>query len=315
MALLLLEGDWLSRPEYVAHLVDRGYTLQSASSIVGDDIQRWRERPVGVAAVLEQPSDAARAADVALQLGVSWLAWDRRGEAALAAYRAGAVVALPPESSPVDLERAVATSMADPAGRGQPVEGQVLSYRATDVMDAGEDSVVEVLSGVVAMRSLQPDGSEVLMGLFGPGDLLVGHPTDFCRIDFVAHVDAEVSVRTWEDSVRTIEFADKMKRSLVWLNGWSAMQVRVRVEHRITGILSLLVERFRGTSESGWQMLDVRLTHQNLADAVGATRSTVSREIQEMERNGVIRTVGSGDYRRIFLRMDLVHGTRRESSD
>ena len=117
----------------------------------------------------------------------------------------------------------------------------------------------------------------------------------------------------WEDSVRTVEFAGRLKRSLVWLNGWSAMQVRVRVEHRLTGILSLLVERFRGPSESGWQMLDVRLTHQNLADAVGATRSTVSRELQEMERNGVIRTVGTGDYRRIFLRTDLVHGTSWES--
>ena len=106
------------------------------------------------------------------------------------------------------------------------------------------------------------------------------------------------------------EFAGRLRKSLVWLNGWSAMQVRARVEDRVTGILSLLVERFRGASEPGWQMFDVRLTHQNLADAVCATRSTVTKALQEIERNGVIRTLGSGDYRRIFLMLDLVHGAR-----
>ena len=230
MALLLLEGDWLSRSEYVAHLLGRGYTLQSASGTAGDDIQRWRVRPVGVAAALEQPADAARAADVALELGVAWLAWDCRGDAALAAYRSGAVMALPPEASPVDLERAVATSMAEPEEKDRSVEAEPRSYRATEVIEAGEDSIVKVLSGVVAMRSLQPDGSEVLMGLFGPGDLLVGHPADLCQIDLVAHADAEVSVRAWEDFPPTVEFAGNLRKSLVWLSGWSAMQVRVTVQ-------------------------------------------------------------------------------------
>ena len=208
----------------------------------------------------------------------------------------------------------MAKSMLDPEGGGLSVDGEVMSYRVADVVDVEENSVIEVLSGVVAMRSLQPDGSEALMGLFGPGDVLVGHPMDFCRIDLVVHVDAAVSVRTWEDSVRMVGFTEKLKKSLVWLNGWAAMQVRVRVEHRLAGILSLLVERFGGAPESGWQMLDVRMTHQDLADAVFATRSTITRELQEMERNGVVRTVGRGSDRRIFLRMDLVHGTRRDPS-
>ena len=314
MALLLLEGDWLSSPEYVAHLVDRGYTLQSASGLVGDNIERWRVRPLGVAAALEQQSDAHRAAEVALELGVAWLAWDRRGKAALSAYRSGAILALPPESSPVDLERAVATSMAVPAEGNLSLGAESRSYRATAVIEAGEDSIVEVMSGVLAMRSLQPDGSEVMMGLFGPGDLLVGHPTDPCHIELVAHAHAEVSVWTWEGLQPTIEFADKLRKSLVWLSGWSAMQVRLHVEDRISGMLSLVAGRFGSPTESGWQMLGVRLTHQNLAEAVCATRPTVTKVLLEMESRDVVRFEGTGDYRRMFLRTDLVEATGREAS-
>lgn len=311
MALLLLEGDWPRRAEHVAHLVGRGYTLQSASSVTGEDVRQGKVRPAGVAAVLEQQADAARAASVAQEMGLPWLGWDSRGGMALAALRSGAIVVLPPEAAPDDLARAVATSMPGPVSRGWPGEAQVLSYRATDVIEAGGDSVVEVLSGMVAMRSLQPDGSEVLMGLFGPGDLLVGHPTDLCLIELVAHADAEVSVRAWEDFPPTVEFAGKLRRSLGWLGGWSAMQVRLQVEDRITGILSLLAERFGRPSQPEWALIDMRLTHQSLADAVCATRPTVTRALQEMERKGIIRVVGGGDDRRIFLRLDLVHGSRR----
>ena len=315
MALLLLEGDWPRRSEYVAHLVGRGYMLRSATGVAGEDVRQGRVRPVGLAAVLEHPADVARAADVALELGLPWLAWDCRGDAALAALRSGAVVALPPEASPVDLERAVATLTAETEEKGQSLEAEPRRYRATDVIETGEDSVVEVLSGMVAMRSLQPDGSEVLMGLFGPGDLLVGHPADLCLIEMVAHVDAEVYVRAWGRFLPSVEFADKLRRSLVWLSGWSAMQVRLQVDDRLTGILSLVAERFGRPSEPGWQLLDVRLTHQQLAEAVCSTRPTVTRALHLLERNGVVRIVGSGDYRRIFLRMDLIHGTRRESSN
>ena len=315
MALLLLEGDWPRRSEHVAHLVHRGYTLQSASSVAREDVRQRKVRPAGVAAVLEQEADAARAAHVALELGVAWLAWDCRGDAALAAYRSGAVMALPPEASPVDLERAVAALTAESEEEGRSVEAEPRSYRATDVIETGEDSVVEIISGMVAMRSLQPDGSEVLMGLFGPGDLLVGHPPDLCLIDLVAHSNAEVSVRAWEDYLPTVDFVNKLRRSLVWLSGWSAMQARLQVEDRVTGILSLVAERFGRPSEPGWQMLDVRLTHQQLAEAACSTRPTVTRAIQEMERNGVIRTVGDGDYRRLSLRMDLVHGPGRADSN
>ena len=59
-------------------------------------------------------------------------------------------------------------------------------------------------------------------------------------------------------------------------------------------------------------MLDVRLTHQQLAEAICSTRSTVTRALHLLERNGVIRIVGDGDYRRIFLRLDLVHGGGRK---
>ena len=84
------------------------------------------------------------------------------------------------------------------------------------------------------------------------------------------------------------------------------------MDDRIKGILSLVAERFGGTEASGWQMLDVRLTHQNLAEAVCATRPTVTKALLEMESRDVVRFEGAGDYRRMFLRPDSIQGPRRE---
>ena len=137
MALLLLEGDWLSRSEHVAHLVHRGYTLQSASSVAGEDVRPGTAPAAGVVAVLEEQVDADRASAVALGMGLPWLGWDSKGGMALAVLRLGAVMALPPEATPDDLARAVATSTVVPTGMGRPVEERVLGYRAADVMGCG----------------------------------------------------------------------------------------------------------------------------------------------------------------------------------
>ncbi len=42
------------------------------------------------------------------------------------------------------------------------------------------DAVLEVRAGVVALTIIHADGTEVLLGLHGPGQVLIGHPEDGC---------------------------------------------------------------------------------------------------------------------------------------
>jgi CRP/FNR family transcriptional regulator len=50
-----------------------------------------------------------------------------------------------------------------------------------------------------------------------------------------------------------------------------------------------LGDRFGEANGSG-TIIDVRLTHQDLANMISSTREAVSKEMSELQRNGVIET-------------------------
>ena len=277
----------------MARLVAAGYAVGPASAGGGG------LRPAGLVAALEGEGDAAAAAAAADGLGLPWVAWDCSGEAALAALRGGAELALPPGASPPDLEQAAARL----AQASRPAVARRRRFRPWEVIEAGEDAVVEVRSGVVALRSLQPDGTDALLGLFGPGDVALGRPTAPCYAALTALGEAEVSVSPWpEGAAAAAELAGKLRRLAGWLSAWSAVRARPQVEQRVVGILTLVAERFGQPVAPGLYLLDLRLSHQQLAEAVCATRPTVTKTLQKLHRSGLIVYECKDGHRHVYLR-------------
>ena len=96
-----------------------------------------------------------------------------------------------------------------------------------------------------------------------------------------------------------------MRRTQTYLTAWASVQSRARVDHRLLGVLMLLAERFGRQIDEGWTTIDLRLTHQQLAEAICATRPTEAKALRELLPTGAIRFTGAGDFRRIHLRMEL----------
>ena len=165
--------------------------------------------------------------------------------------------------------------------------------------------MVVVLSGIVATRALHPGGSQSLMGLFSSGDVLLAHPHESCHVELVAHTDTQVAVHRWQDVAWTPEYAHRVWRTQTYLTAWSSIQSRTRIDRRLLGLLMLLAERFGQPKEVGWVEIDLRLTYQQLADAAGASRPTVSRVLSDLLPMGIVRFDGAGDERRIQIRTDL----------
>ena len=69
-------------------------------------------------------------------------------------------------------------------------------------------------------------------------------------------------------------------------------------------MLSVLAEQFGCPYQRG-VLIDVRLTHDQLASATAATRATVTRALGQLRRRGAIWTVNSRAGRRLCL--DEVH--------
>lgn len=303
--LILLDRDWLPWPEYVAALLCRGCALcLTEGGGEGASPGCCSSRPVGMVAALGLDDHAVRITSKARELGLPWIAWDRYGLSARVAYQGGAVAVMPPDTTPDELADVVARSMLEPeiAGMnpGEKEGGQ--RFRGNEIIPSGDDVVVELMSGVVGMHALQEDGALVLMGLFGPGDVIATQSQDLCHIELVSHEEAEVSVRHWGEVADSSGLARRLRDSMTWLMAWSAMQSRPQVEDRIRGILALAAQRFGQRRGEWWDLGDVRMTHQQLATAVCATRPTVTRTLIDMERRGLIRHHGVGNYRRILLR-------------
>ena len=69
---------------------------------------------------------------------------------------------------------------------------------------------------------------------------------------------------------------------------------------RLLGVLALLAEQF-GEACSEGTLIDVRITHAQLAAAIGATRATVTRLLGPLRRNGLVLTVQSAAGERFCL--------------
>jgi CRP-like cAMP-binding protein len=179
--------------------------------------------------------------------------------------------------------------------------------RRGQALRPNRDSVLLVLDGVIALSAVHGDGAEVLLGLYGPGQVLVDHPSDHCDLAFIAQTEANVALEDWEEAVRSKEFADKLRRRLRMLEAWSAMQAHPYLEERILGILALLGEEFGRAHEDG-TVIEVRLTHAQVAAAVGAARTSVTRAIGRLKRQGHISIHRGADGERFCVRTHLVGG-------
>lgn len=141
-----------------------------------------------------------------------------------------------------------------------------------------------VKSGVARTLSYLEDGSVVTLGIWGPGDV-VGEPlskVDPLGIEALSRVEVEpILAAKWQPPAEVL------------LNYWQQTEalLLVRANRRadmvLLGVLSWLASRFGQQIERGC-LIDLRLTHQDLAELCGLTRVTVTRLLGQFEDQGLI---------------------------
>jgi CRP-like cAMP-binding protein len=173
-------------------------------------------------------------------------------------------------------------------------------YQRGDVILLEQDSVLEIQQGIIAQTMVHQDGTEVLLGLCGPKQLVVPHPADTCYIQLISHTDSLVCIQPWERAYKETDFPIKLRARLRQMEAWAAMQARPHLDQRVLGILSLLTEQFGVVTPQG-RMVDVRITHTQLASAVGATRTTITRTLGDLRKQGALSLVETADGERYCL--------------
>lgn len=221
-------------------------------------------------------------------------------ELTTAAYQAGALAVLPAGSS-VELvvqavERAVDShrSKSDESARQR---SRRRTFQAGETLPLRVEESLRIIEGVVAQLVWHEDGAAGLLGLWGPGHLLTGHPEDACCLTLRAHTRVVAEVGKLDVNGENLE---KLLLRIRCLEAWSSAQSRQNVEQRLLGVLSLLAEQYGEGAEEGTR-ISVRLTHAQLAETIGATRATVTRLLGVLRRRGLVWTVSSSQGERFCL--------------
>lgn len=172
-------------------------------------------------------------------------------------------------------------------------QGRALqSFRSGQEVALRPDEVWVVIRGVVQLGTFYDTGDEALLGLACPS-MPFGLPLTLIRpYHAAALTDADAMRLTWAELEQSPTLAQGIfqhtARRLRQTEAVLAMVGYRRVEDRLRHLL-LLLKREVGQPVQDGTRLGVRLTHQQLANAIGTTRVTVTRLISQLrEENWLI---------------------------
>ncbi len=161
-------------------------------------------------------------------------------------------------------------------------------------------SVYLLRSGRVKLIRRTDAGGEVIVGLCGPGDLvgysgLSGMPPRLLTAQVIeageAHTVDEAEFRSFLAARPAVALAviESMRRRLEGLCDSLSDVIAEDVPSRILRLLRRLAVAQGQGPDDGELSVDLRLTHQEVANMIGARRQTVTTAINDMHRNGELR--------------------------
>ena len=179
---------------------------------------------------------------------------------------------------------------------------KLLRYRKGEVIFRAEDDppgVFYLKQGYVRLYSLSDQGRELTFNIFKPGSYfsmmwaLGGSPNGY-------FFEALTPVEVWRaPKDRLIEFIKKepevlfelTRRILVGLNGILAIMQSLLFGNghtRVASVLLVAAKRFGKHQKTGEVVIQLPLTHQNIASLAGLTRETTSLVLEKMEKDKLI---------------------------
>jgi CRP-like cAMP-binding protein len=163
-----------------------------------------------------------------------------------------------------------------------------------------DDQLYFLISGAVRLYKIYGDYKEATTallkdsGVFGKLNLVEGRWQDVfaeavtearvasiqkASLERVIKSDPEFALRLFSSLSERLRQSDEVIESLL----------HREVSTRLATLLVNLGERF-GEDDRAGVLIDVRLTHQDLANMIASTREAVSKVMNELQRDGVIET-------------------------
>lgn len=153
-------------------------------------------------------------------------------------------------------------------------------YRRRELLPTTPKTLWYIHTGSVRMLTLNEDGGVIPLGLASVGDI-VGH--ELSQIQ-PYQIECLTDVCLQPIDIDRCPGLDK-----IILNRLHHMEELLRIRSgkigdRLTNLLNWLGDSFSENTGNG-KVINIRLTHQDIADMVGTTRVTVTRILGQLERD------------------------------
>jgi CRP-like cAMP-binding protein len=164
----------------------------------------------------------------------------------------------------------------------------IRTFKRRDFLPLSRTLLWQIETGVVRTLTCNEDGTVIPLGVWGPGDI-VGQPlvhTNPCQIECLVDVHAHSL------GFVQIKNLDQVMLSHIYRTQ-ELLQMRTgQVSHRLWQLLQWLAHYFGKEMEQG-RLIELRLTHQDMAEIIDTTRVTVTRLLRQFEQEGVISRLGT----------------------
>jgi CRP-like cAMP-binding protein len=161
------------------------------------------------------------------------------------------------------------------------------------------ESLWKIEAGVVRTLTYLEDGTIATLELWGSGDVVgkaLSRINPF-QIECLTNVEVTLlPVEKYEQLAEVLLIHVQQMEVLMMIRSYK------RVDIMLIKLLSWLTTRF-GHAIAAGNLIDLRLTHQDIADLLGTTRVTVTRTLSKFEEQGIIERLRG---HRIVLKVEGV---------
>ena len=170
-----------------------------------------------------------------------------------------------------------------------------------------------VLKGKVKAAKVTTDGKETILAIHGEGEsfgeiALIDNQTSTADVITIEHSKLAIINKTLFHSMLTSHplIMSNMVNMLCGKlrEAWASNAILAGghrfASEKVREILSQLSQK-HGTQTKKGILIDIKLTHQSLADMTGLTRAYVTRTLSELQKSGIVSVVKTDKGKRILV--------------
>ena len=163
-----------------------------------------------------------------------------------------------------------------------------------------QHSLWKIETGVVRTITWLEDDTIAATGLWGPGDIVgkAFSKVDPYQIECLTKVDVSLLL-----SSSLPQETEALLNHMQQAEEFALIRSYRKIDAMVIRLLSWLAKKFGREVETG-HLIDLRSTHQEIAEMLGTTRVTITRTLIQFEQQGLIHRL---PLRRIVLKEDEWH--------